>query len=133
INTAMIYMAQGISFAVPINTANWVVGELVARGKVRRSYLGLAGQDRPMGRRVQRYFNLNTKTAVEAVSVEEHGPAARAGLQEGDLIVSLNGEGVSSVDDIHRRLTGQPAGSQVKLTVLRGTEQVEVNVQTGEV
>src|SRR5262249_27936890 len=89
INTAMIYMAQGISFAVPINTANWVVGELVTRGKVRRSYLGLAGQDRPIGRRVQRYFNLNTKTAIEVVSVEEHGPAARAGLQEGDLIVAL--------------------------------------------
>ncbi len=133
VNTAMIYMAQGISFAVPVNTARWVVGELVTRGKVRRAYLGLGAQTRPIGRRTQRFFELSTKSAVEVISLEENGPARRAGLQEGDLIVALNGESVATVDDIHRRLTGQAAGAQVSLTVLRGTERVELKVKTGEV
>lgn len=133
INTAMIYMAQGISFAIPINTAKWVVGELVTRGKVRRAYLGLGAQTRPIGRRTQRFFELNTKSAVEVISLEENGPARRAGLQEGDLIVALNGEPVATVDDVHRRLAGQAAGSQVNLTVLRHTERLDVKVETGEV
>ena len=92
----------------------------------------LSGQDRPIGRRVQRYFEVNAKTAVEVVSVEPNGPSQRAGLREGDLIVALNGESVATVDEIHRRLTGQPAGSQVQLTILRSMTRMELQVQTGE-
>src|SRR3989337_2143001 len=104
INTAMIAMAQGLSFAVPINTAKWVVSELVMRGKVRRAHLGLAGQTRPIGRRTQRFFELPTPTAVEVVSIEPNGPAHRAGLRERDLIVAVNGASIATVDDIHRLL-----------------------------
>ena len=132
VNTAMIAMAQGLSFAVPINTAKWVVSELLTRGKVRRAYLGLAGQTRPVGRRVQRYFELPVATAVEVVSVEPNGPAHRAGLLERDLIVLVNGESVGSVDDIHRLLAGKEAGSLVTLTVLRSGKRREISVISSE-
>ena len=132
INTAMIFMAQGISFAVPVNTARWVVGELVTRGKVKRAYLGMAGQVRPIGRRFQRQFGLTVATAVEIISVEERGPAHRAGLREGDLVVGVNGEGIASVDDIHRLLTGWPAASSLSLTILRNGEQLQVQVMPDE-
>ncbi len=132
VNTAMIAMAQGLSFAVPINTAKWVVSELVMRGKVRRAYLGLVGQTRPIGRRTQRFFELPAATAVEVVSVEPNGPAHRAGLLERDVIVLVNGESVRSVDDIHRLLVGKEAGTLVTLTVLRGGQRREITVMSGE-
>ncbi|MFQ5532896.1 MAG: S1C family serine protease [Candidatus Methylomirabilales bacterium] len=128
INTAMIFMAQGISFAVPVNTAKWVVGELVTRGKVKRAYLGIAGQARPMSRRLQREFELRAASAVEVVSMEEKGPAYRAGLREGDLIVAVNGQDVASVDDIHRLMTGWSAGSVLGLTIVRNGEKLQLQV-----
>ncbi len=133
INTAIIAMAQGISFALPVNTAKWVVGELVTHGKVRRAYLGLAGQVRPLGRRMQRHYELTVATAVEVVSIEPNGPAQHAGLREHDLIVGLNGHGVANVDDIHHLLTGQPAGAPIHLTILRDGERRELRVVPGEV
>ncbi len=132
INTAVIFMAQGISFAVPVNTAKWVVGELVIRGKVRRAYLGIAGQARPISRRAQRRFQVRDATAVEVISIEERGPASKAGLREGDVIVAVNGHAVASVDDIHRLLTGWTAGSPLSLTILRKGEQLEVHLTPGE-
>lgn len=132
INTAMIFMAQGISFAVPVNTVKWVVGELVTRGKVRRAYLGIAGQVRPISRRIQRHLELQAATAVEVVSVEEEGPAHRAGLRDGDLLVGVNGKSVASVDDIHRLLTGWTGGSPLSLTILRNGERLQVQVIPGE-
>jgi S1-C subfamily serine protease len=132
INTAMISMAQGISFAVPVNTARWVTGELLTRGKVRRAYLGLAGQVRPLGRRVQRFFELRSPSAVEIISIEENSPARRAGLRERDLIIALNGQNVANVDDIHRLLSGLPAGSALKLSILRSGERRELEVIPGE-
>ncbi len=132
INTAMIFMAQGISFAVPVNTVKWVVGELVTRGKVRRAYLGIAGQVRPIGRRIQRHLELQAATAVEVVSAEEEGPAHRAGLRDGDLLVGVNGKSVASVDDIHRLLTGWTGGSPLSLTILRNGERLQVQVIPGE-
>ena len=132
INSAMIYMAQGISFAIPINTAKWVAGELFTRGKVRRAYLGLAGQVRPISRRAQRYFELTQETVVEVVSVEANGPARRAGLREGDQIVALDGQPVATVDDVHRLLVGKEAGAQVKLSILREQNRRELVVTVGE-
>ncbi len=133
INTAMIAVAQGIGFAVPVNTARWVVGELLTRGKVRRAHLGLAGQVRPLSRRVQRYFELTTATGVEVVSVEPNGPAFRAGLREHDIIAAVNGKGVATVDDIHKLLAGQSAGTLVNLTILRDGQRREVSVTSDEV
>jgi S1-C subfamily serine protease len=133
LNTAMIFMAQGISFAVPVNTAKWVVGELLARGKVRRAYLGLAGQVRPINRRLQRLLGIEGSTAVEAFSIEEDGPAYRAGMHRGDLIYALNGDIVTNVDDIHRLLADHPPGSQIKLSILRKRDLKELQIVTGEI
>lgn len=132
INSAMIYQAQGISFAIPINTAKWVVGELVTKGRVRRGYLGLAGQVRMIDRRTQRAFELPANTVVQIASVEAGGPADRAGLAPGDMIIALNGQSVATVDDIHRLLTGTQAGTRLRLTILRGQRQRDVEVITGE-
>ncbi|MCZ6450304.1 MAG: trypsin-like peptidase domain-containing protein, partial [Deltaproteobacteria bacterium] len=120
INTAMIFMAQGISFSVPVSTAKWVVGELVKRGKVRRSTLGIAGQVRPVDRWLQRHLGITADTAVEVVFVEERSPARLAGLRSGDLIVALNGKSIATVDDLHRLLVGFPSGASLSLTILRG-------------
>ena len=108
------------------------MGELVTNGKVRRAYLGIAGQVRPLDRRVQRHFALQTATAIEIVWVQEGGPARQAGLREGDLVLALNGQSIVSVDEIHRRLVGWPVGSLLSLTILRNGEQREVQIVPGE-
>jgi len=118
INTAMIYMAQGISFAIPINTARWVVTELVIHGKVRRAYLGIGAQTRPVNRRIQHNLALNTPTVVEVVTVEKNGPAERAGLEQGDYIFSLNETQVATVDDLHRLLSKWPPGTPLTVELL---------------
>jgi S1-C subfamily serine protease len=132
INTAMIVMAQGISFAIPVNTARWVASELLTRGKVRRAFLGLAGQMRPLSRRAQRYYELPTESVVEVVSLEEGGPARQAGVRRGDWIVAVGGEKVRSIDDIHRLLNEQSAGARLELTVLRDGQRRQVKVVAGE-
>lgn len=132
INSAMIYRAQGISFAIPVNTARWVAGELIARGRVRRAYLGLVGQVRPISRRTQRTLEMPQASLVEAVSVEPNGPASRAGLRAGDLIVALDGEPTPTVDAIHRLLRGYQSITPVMVTVLRDQRQVQLRVVLGE-
>jgi len=128
INTAIIRMAQGISFAIPIDTAKWVVGELLARGRVRRAYLGIVGQTRPIDRLVARRHALSVSQAVEIISVAPHGPAAIAGLREGDLIVALNERAVRTVDDMHRMLVGWPLGDALKVGVIRGHRRFDVSM-----
>ncbi len=132
INTAMIAMAQGISFAVPVNTAKWVAGELVSHGKVRRAVLGIAGQVRPIDRRLQRHLALSIATAVEVVWVQESGPAHQVGLREGDLIIALNGQPTASVDALHQQLIGWPIGVPLSLTILRHGEQRQIQIAPGE-
>ncbi len=126
INTAIIRMAQGISFAIPIDTVKWVVSELLARGRVRRAYLGIVGQTRPIDRRVARRHALSASHAVEVVSVEPRGPAAIAGLREGDLIVTLNERPVGTVDDMHRMLVGWPSGDALKAGAIREDRRFDV-------
>jgi S1-C subfamily serine protease len=133
INTAMISMAQGISFAVPVNTARWVVGELINRGKVRRHYLGIVAQSRPIGRRIQRHFSHSSGTVVEIASVEKDGPAQRAGLLSGDLIIRINGITITGVDDIHRILSGLPEGPTLSIAILRKLKEIEISMVPGEV
>ena len=126
INTAIIRMAQGISLAIPIDTAKWVVSELLAHGRVRRAYLGIVGQTRPIDRHVARRHALSASHAVEVVSVEPRAPAAIAGLREGDLIVALNERPVHTVDDMHRMLVGWPLGDALKAGVIRENRRFEV-------
>ena len=128
INTAIIMMAQGIGFAIPSGTARWVASELIVNGRVRRGYLGIAGRERPVSRRLVRYHNLARERVVEVVSVEADGPGGQAGLRDGDLLVAVNEQAVSSVDDLHRFLAGWPLNGPMVLTILRGAERLAVNV-----
>ena len=132
INTAIIAMAQGISFSIPVNTAKWVVAQLLTVGRVRRNYLGFVGQRRPVDRRLARARGLATEAAVEIVAVEPASPAAAAGLRERDIVVAVEGRPVTSVDDVHRLLTDWPIGRPVRLTALRRTEIVETTVTPAE-
>jgi S1-C subfamily serine protease len=132
VNTAIIMMAQGIGFAIPANTAKWVVSQLLTQGRVRRGYLGLAARPRPLERRLVRFHNLSDDYAVEAISVDPRGPAAQAGLREGDLIVAINNEPLSSVDDLHRFLAEWPIGEPVVLSLIRGLERLELRVRPAE-
>jgi S1-C subfamily serine protease len=132
VNTAIIPMARGISFAIPIDTARWVIPELMARGRVRRAYLGIGGQTRPLDRRLARQLEIISGRAVEVLTLEPDAPAARAGLRQGDLIVAIDGRPVASVDELHRALTRTEIGATTTLTVIRGQERVAIPVITAE-
>ena len=123
INTAVILPAQGICFAIAINTAKFVAGRLIRDGKIRRSYIGVAGQNVPLHRRVVRFHRLPVEQGVLVVSVEGNSPAQKAGLQEGDLIVGYAAQPVSGIDDLHRLLTDERLGVRSQVTILRGTEK----------
>jgi len=132
VNTAIIMMAQGIGFAIPADTARWVVSQLLTHGRVRRGYLGIAGRERPLHRRLVLFHDLPNERAVEIMSVEGDGPARQAGLREGDLVVAINEHMVNSIDDLHRFLADWPIGSPVTLAVLRGKERLAVKVSPVE-
>jgi S1-C subfamily serine protease len=132
VNTAMIMGGQGLSFAVPINSARVVIPALLREGRVRRSYLGVAVQDVPLLRRVVRYFHLPAETGVLVVSLEPDGPAARAGVREGDILVECAGEPVSGADDLHRLLTVERIGRRLPIGVIRGTERLALEVEPRE-
>jgi S1-C subfamily serine protease len=132
INTAMIFMAQGISFALPVNTARWVVSELVMHGRVRRAYLGIGAQSRPVNRSLQHRLALKGQSLVEVATVEPGGPAGRAGLRRGDLIFSLGGQPVANVDDLHRLLSKLPAGAPVEVKLLRDGSPEQIRVVPGQ-
>lgn len=131
INTAMISNAQGLSFAVPINTARFVVSELLSKGKVSRAYVGVMAQVRPIDRRLQRLLKLDAPSLIEVVEVEPKGPAGAAGIRVGDLIYAANGEGVTTMDDLHRILARSRPGSVCTLELLRegATRKVQVLTQ----
>jgi len=128
INTAIISMAQGIGFSIPSNTSKWVVSQLLLHGRVRRGFLGLVGLQRPLPRRLARFHDVSKESAVEAISVDTAGPAGKAGIRKGDLIVATNGTEVVSVDDLHRFLAETVIGTPVTLTVLRGKERLDITV-----
>ena len=122
INTAVIMGAQGICFAVASNTASFVVTELVRHGRVRRASIGVAGQTVPLPRRVAHAAGLVSGAGVVIASIEPDSPAAHAGLEQGDVVLSLGGEAVTGVDDIVRHLTGETIGQSLALSVLRRGE-----------
>jgi S1-C subfamily serine protease len=132
INTAVILPAQGLCFAIPVNTVKWVITQLMRDGKVRRSYIGLGGQDVALHTRIVRFFNLERPGGVMAGSVIEDGPAARAGIKENDIVVSFGDSPIGSVDDLHRLLTESSVGKPVALGVLRGTELLKVTITPEE-
>src|ERR1019366_2311195 len=128
VNTATILPAQGICFAIGINTAKFVASRLLRDGRIRRSYIGVSAQTVPVHRRVVRFYDLPKEMGVVVLGVEENSPAKRAGLREGDIIVALEGQPVAGVDDLHRVLTDVRVGVSCSLTVLRWTEKLELKV-----
>lgn len=128
INTAIIAMAQGLGFAVPANTAKWVVGEFLSHGRVRRRQLGIQASIAHLPRRLVRELDLLSDHAVEVVAVEPGGSAAAAGVADGDLVVALQGRIVTSIDDIHRLLTALPLDQPLTITVIRDRSRVELEV-----
>jgi S1-C subfamily serine protease len=128
VNTATILPAQGICFAIGINTAKFVASRLLRDGRIRRSFIGVSAQTVPVHRRVVRFYDLPKETGALVLSVEENSPAKRAGLRDGDVIVALDGHPVAGVDDLHRVLTEVRVGSSSALTVLRYTEKLELKV-----
>src|ERR1700733_14810369 len=126
VNTATILPAQGICFAIGINTAKFVASRLLRDGRIRRSFIGVSAQTTPVHRRVVRFYDLPKETGVVVISVEENSPAKRAGLREGDVIVALEGQPVAGVDDLHRVLTDVRVGVSCSLTVIRWTEKLEL-------
>jgi S1-C subfamily serine protease len=124
VNTAVILPAQGICLATAINTAKFVAGQLIKEGRVRRSYIGVAGQAVPLHRRLVRYHNLAVETGILVVSTEPGGPSSKAGVQEGDVIVAYDDLPIASIDDLHRLLTDQKVGVKSNLTVIRRNEKL---------
>jgi S1-C subfamily serine protease len=132
VNTAMIRPAQGICFAIASNTAKLVAGWLIRDGRIRRGYIGVAGQNVPIHRRIVRFYGLPLETGVLVVSVEKNSPAELAGLREGDLIVLFNDHPVGSVHHLHKVLVGEQIGVTAKLIVIRHTEKLELPILPAE-
>jgi S1-C subfamily serine protease len=124
VNTATILPAQGICFAIGINTAKFVASRLLRDGRIRRSYIGVSAQTVPIHRRVVRFYGLARGTGVVVVGIEDGSPARTAGLREGDVIVALDDKPVAGVDDLHRLLTDAQVGVRCALTVIRHTERL---------
>jgi len=132
VNTAMIRPAQGICFAIASNTAKFVAGWLIRDGKIRRSYIGVAGQNVPLHRRIVRFYNLPLETGVLVVSVEKDSPAQRAGLREGDLIIAFNEQPIGSIHELHKMLMGEQIGVEATLVVIRHTEKLVLTIIPAE-
>lgn len=132
INTAMIASAQGLSFAVPSSTAQFVVTELVRTGHVRRGYLGVATGSRPISRRTQRILGGKRGSVVEVQSVERGSPAQRAGITAGDCIYAVDDSAVSSSDDLYRAISTREPGAVLQLSIIRNGAQTTVSVTAGE-
>jgi len=132
VNTAIIPGAQGICFATAIDTVKAVVVQLLRDGRVRRGYLGIAGATVPLARRLSHHFELDNARAVRVESVEKSGPAAKAGVQPGDLIVRFAGLPVNGIDDLHRLLTGERIGAESEVALLRGGRRLDVRLTPTE-
>ncbi|HKA13831.1 MAG TPA: trypsin-like peptidase domain-containing protein [Myxococcota bacterium] len=128
INTAIIAFAQGIGFAIPSTTADFVVSQLLQHGRVRRARLGIAGRNRPVDRRLARLLGLASDSAVEILSLSEPSAAARAGLRTGDWLLALDGQPTPSVDALTRLLGSDRIGKPIEAALLRGRERLSVTV-----
>ena len=132
VNTAIIAGGQGLSFSVPIDTVLSILPALLRDGRVRRGYLGIAGQDVPLLRRLTRFHRLTQGSGVLVASLEADGPAKAAGIREGDIIVTLGTQVVTSLDDMHRLLTEDRIGTRLPLGVLRGVERIDIAVSVAD-
>jgi S1-C subfamily serine protease len=132
VNTAIIGGAQGICFATAIDSAKVTVMELLRNGRVRRGKLGLAGENTPVSRKIIRHFELPMPTALRVTAVESQGPAERAGVEPGDLVIALDGRAVAGFDDVHRLLSGERLGKRLEMVVLRRGQRLTLQITPGE-
>ena len=132
INTAMIRPAQGICFAIASNTVRFIASRLMRDGRIRRSRIGVAGQQTTIPRAFARAHQMAISSAVLVAGIEDDSPAARAGLRKGDVILGFGGTPVSGIDDLHRLLTEERIGSPATLAVLRNGERRQLTVIPGE-
>jgi S1-C subfamily serine protease len=128
VNTAIILPAQGLCFAIAVNTANFVAGRLIRDGKIRRSFLGVGGQNVLIPRHLVHRLKLPAATGVLVLSVEKDSPAQKAALREGDVIIGLEGESIQGVDDLHMNLTAEKIGAQSELTIIRHSGTIVVPI-----
>jgi S1-C subfamily serine protease len=132
VNTAVILPAQGICFAIPVDTAKWIAARLLRDGRIKRSYIGMGGQNVPLHRKVVRFFNLANTNGVLVLGIEPNGPAQQAGLSDGDVIIGLDDHVIESIDDLQRQLTEQRVGTATKLTIIRRTEKMDLFITPAE-
>jgi S1-C subfamily serine protease len=128
VNTAIIQPAQGICFATSINIAKYVAAALIKEGKIRRAYIGIAGQNVTLHRRVIRFYDLPRETGVLVASIEPGSPAEKVGLIPGDIIVAIDSEAIASIDDLHRYLTEHRVAVSIPLSVIRGTGKLDIPI-----
>lgn len=132
VNTAIILTAQGLCFAISSNTARHVVGKIILEGRVRRSFLGIAGQNVKLSERIISYNRLKTRSGVFVIEKDRKEGIFNTELLQGDIIVELNGNSIGSVEDLHRILDDQLIGKVIELTVLRNNIKMEIKVIAGE-
>ncbi|WP_404786998.1 S1C family serine protease [Altericista sp. CCNU0014] len=128
VNTAIVQAAQGISFAIPINTARWVIPELMRSGRVRRGRIGVAGQTVPLPHTLVRQHGLSRDRGVLVLWLEPNSPAQIANLKPRDVLVELAGQPLSTVDDLHRNLTAERIGQPLPVKLLRRGELLEISI-----
>ena len=128
VNTAMILPAQGICFAIAINTAKYVAARLIKDGRIVRGYIGVAGQNVPLHRRLVRHHNLSIESGILVISVEPNSPAGRSHLRDGDVIIGFDQNPTPGIDVLHRCLSEKVSGLKAELTILRGTEKKDIEI-----
>ena len=132
VNTAVILPAQGLCFAIGINTAKFVASRLLQQGRIRRAYIGVEAQTVPLHRRIVRFYDLPKETGVMVIGVEAGSPAQKADLREGDVIIAFGDQPVAGVDDLHRLLTDTQVGVKNSVTIVRRTDRMEGGIVPAE-
>ena len=128
VNTATIMPAQGLCFAIAIDTAKFVASRLIRDGRIRRSYIGMAGQNVPILRKITHHYGMQNQNGILVVSMDKGGPASRAGLEEGDIIYSFAGEKLEGIDELHRLLTEDRVGIEASINVIRRTQNMQLRI-----
>jgi len=128
VNSAVIMPAQGICFAIAVNTAKLVAGQLIRDGRVRRSAIGIAGQSVPIARKVTRFFHLPFESGVRVEAVEPGSPAEQAGFRPGDVIVAFSEAPIRGIDDLQAKLTDREVGVSSTVKIIRGVERLDLDV-----
>jgi S1-C subfamily serine protease len=132
INTAIIAGAQGICFSISSNTVEFVAARLIREGRVRRCFIGVAGQNVVLPRRLSRFHDLEQGSGVLVQSTGAGGPARKAGILDGDIIVAADGVTVADIDDLHRLMTEERVGRAIPLVVLRQGQKLDLAVTPEE-